>query len=199
MFLDLNIAEFLKTIATNCSEGLAWLLGVLGSVGLGTIIGAIVAIVKSKIQSKQLIDSVNKGNQTNTEYIKESIIKFKTEIDEILDKTKNEVAKYGSDNAIISELLLMIASKVGFSTDEIVKVANKYKELPTSSSDVADNVINDVKDINKQKEYEKLEQEENQLHIIKQTETALNELEIKDLNNLSNEDKTSKNELKISL
>ena len=93
----------------------------------------------------------------------------------------------------------MIASKVGFSTDEIVKVANKYKELPTSSSDVADNVINDVKDINKQKEYEKLEQEENQLHIIKQTETALNELEIKDLNNLSNEDKTSKNELKISL
>ena len=38
MFLDLNIAEFLKTIATNCSEGLAWLLGVLGSVGLGTII-----------------------------------------------------------------------------------------------------------------------------------------------------------------
>ena len=199
MFLDLNIAEFLKTMATNCSEGLAWLLGVLGSVGLGTIIGAIVAIVKSKIQSKQLIDSVNKGNQTNTEYIKESIIKFKTEIDEILDKTKNEVAKYGSDNAIISELLLMIASKVGFSTDEIVKVANKYKELPTSSSDVADNVINDVKDINKQKEYEKLEQEENQLHIIKQTETALNELEIKDLNNLSNEDKTSKNELKISL
>lgn len=199
MFLDLNIAEFLKTIATNCSEGLAWLLGVLGSVGLGTIIGAIVAIVKSKIQSKQLIDSVNKGNQTNTVYIKESIIKFKTEIDEILDKTKNEVAKYGSDNAIISELLLMIASKVGFSTDEIVKVANKYKELPTSSSDVADNVINDVKDINKQKEYEKLEQEENQLHIIKQTETALNELEIKDLNNLSNEDKTSKNELKISL
>lgn len=199
MFLDLNIAEFLKTIATNCSEGLAWLLGVLGSVGLGTIIGAIVAIVKSKIQSKQLIDSVNKGNQNNTEYIKESIIKFKTEIDEILDKTKNEVAKYGSDNAIISELLLMIASKVGFSTDEIVKVANKYKELPTSNSDVADNVINDVKDINKQKEYEKLEQEENQLHIIKQTETALNELEIKDLNNLSNEDKTSKNELKISL
>lgn len=199
MFLDLNIAEFLKTMATNCSEGLAWLLGVLGSVGLGTIIGAIVAIVKSKIQSKQLIDSVNKGNQTNTVYIKESIIKFKTEIDEILDKTKNEVAKYGSDNAIISELLLMIASKVGFSTDEIVKVANKYKELPTSSSDVADNVINDVKDINKQKEYEKLEQEENQLHIIKQTETALNELEIKDLNNLSNEDKTSKNELKISL
>ena len=199
MFLDLNIAEFLKTMATNCSEGLAWLLGVLGSVGLGTIIGAIVAIVKSKIQSKQLIDSVNKGNQNNTEYIKESIIKFKTEIDEILDKTKNEVAKYGSDNAIISELLLMIASKVGFSTDEIVKVANKYKELPTSSSDVADNVINDVKDINKQKEYEKLEQEENQLHIIKQTETALNELEIKDLNNLSNEDKTSKNELKISL
>lgn len=199
MFLDLNIAEFLKTMATNCSEGLAWLLGVLGSVGLGTIIGAIVAIVKSKIQSKQLIDSVNKGNQTNTVYIKESIIKFKTEIDEILDKTKNEVAKYGSDNAIISELLLMIASKVGFSTDEIVKVANKYKELPTSSSDVADNVINDVKDINKQKEYEKLEQEENQLHIIKQTETALNELEIKDLNNLSNEDKISKNELKISL
>ena len=199
MFLDLNIAEFLKTMATNCSEGLAWLLGVLGSVGLGTIIGAIVAIVKSKIQSKQLIDSVNKGNQTNTEYIKESIIKFKTEIDEILDKTKNEVAKYGSDNAIISELLLMIASKVGFSTDEIVKVANKYKELPTSSSDVADNVINDVKDINKQKEYEKLEQEEKQLHVVKQTETALNELEIKDLNNLSNEDKTSKNELKISL
>lgn len=199
MFLDLNIAEFLKTMATSCSEGLAWLLGVLGSVGLGTIIGAIVAIVKSKIQSKQLIDSVNKGNQNNTEYIKESIIKFKTEIDEILDKTKNEVAKYGSDNAIISELLLMIASKVGFSTDEIVKVANKYKELPTSSSDVADNVINDVKDANKQKEYEKLEQEKNQLHIIKQTETALNELEIKDLNNLSNEDKTSKNELKISL
>lgn len=199
MFLDLNIAEFLKTMATNCSEGLAWLLGVLGSVGLGTIIGAIVAIVKSKIQSKQLIDSVNKGNQTNTVYIKESIIKFKTEIDEILDKTKNEVAKYGSDNAIISELLLMIASKVGFSTDEIVKVANKYKELPTSSSDVADNVINEVKDTNKQIEYKKLEQEEKQLHVIKQTETALNELEIKDVNNLSNEDKTSKNELKISL
>lgn len=199
MFLDLNIAEFLKTIATNCSEGLAWLLGVFGSVGLGTIIGAIVAIVKSKIQSKQLIDSVNKGNQSNTEYIKESITKFKTEIDEILDKTKNEVAKYGSDNAIISELLLMIASKVGFSTDEIVKVANKYKELPTSNSNVADNVINDVKDTNKQKEYEKLEQEQKQLHVIKQTETALNELEIKDVNNLSNEDKTSKNELKISL
>lgn len=199
MFLDLNIAEFLKTMATNCSEGLAWLLGVLGSVGLGTIIGAIVAIVKSKIQSKQLIDSVNKGNQNNTEYIKESITKFKTEIDEILDKTKNEVAKYGSDNAIISELLLMIASKVGFSTDEIVKVANKYKELPTSSSDVADNVINEVKDTNKQIEYKKLEQEEKQLHVIKQTETALNELEIKDVNNLSNEDKTSKNELKISL
>ena len=149
---SVDIAEFLKTIATNCSEGLAWLLGITGTVGFGTIIGAIIAIVKNKVQAKELVSLVNKGNSANLDYIKEYIEQAQSEINEATDEVQTTLNKFGSDNALIGELLLMLASKMGFSNDEIVKIANKYKELGTATESVADNIISEVEETNAESE-----------------------------------------------
>ena len=95
--LALDIAEFLRTIATNCSEGLAWLLGILGTVGMGTIIGAVVTIIKSKIQSKNLINSVNIANKENYDYIMSLMKEFEEKINNSNDATKETVSTYGKD------------------------------------------------------------------------------------------------------
>ncbi len=149
---SVDIAEFLKTIATNCSEGLAWLLGILGTVGFGTIIGAIVAIVRGKIQAKQLVELVNSGNSENLSFLKEYIANAQAEINSATEEVETTLNKFGSDNALIGELLLMLASKMGFSNDEIVKIANKYKELGTATESVADNIISEVEETNAESE-----------------------------------------------
>ena len=197
--LALDIAEFLRTIATNCSEGLAWLLGVLGTVGMGTIIGAIVAIIKSKIQSKSLINSVNTANKENYDYIMSLMKEFEEKINNSNDATKETVSTYGKDNAIISELLLMLASKLGFSNEEIVKIANKYKELPKADNDVATNIISQVEEENKQVEYDRIQKEQEELKSKKDINTALESLKTTDTTNLSKDNKTSQNALKIML
>lgn len=197
--LALDIAEFLRTIATNCSEGLAWLLGILGTVGMGTIIGAIVAIIKSKIQSKNLINSVNTANKENYDYIKSLMKEFEEKINNSNDATKETVSTYGKDNAIISELLLMLASKLGFSNEEIVKIANKYKELPKADHDVATNLISQVEEENKQVEYERIQKKQEELKSKEDINTALESLKTTDTTNLSKDNKKSQNDLKIVL
>lgn len=197
--LALDIAEFLRTIATNCSEGLAWLLGILGTVGMGTIIGAVVTIIKSKIQSKNLINSVNTANKENYDYIMSLMKEFEEKINNSNDATKETVSTYGKDNAIISELLLMLASKLGFSNEEIVKIANKYKELPKADNDVATNIISQVEEENKQVEYDRIQKEQEELKSKKDINTALESLKTTDTTNLSKDNKTSQNALKIML
>lgn len=197
--LALDIAEFLRTIATNCSEGLAWLLGILGTVGMGTIIGAVVTIIKSKIQSKNLINSVNTANKENYDYIMSLMKEFEEKINNSNDATKETVSTYGKDNAIISELLLMLASKLGFSNEEIVKIANKYKELPKADNDVATNIISQVEEENKQVEYDRIQKEQEELKSKEDINTALESLKTKDTTNLSKDNKTSQNALKIML
>lgn len=197
--LALDIAEFLRTIATNCSEGLAWLLGILGTVGMGTIIGAIVAIIKSKIQSKNLINSVNTANKENYDYIMSLMKEFEEKINNSNDATKETVSTYGKDNAIISELLLMLASKLGFSNEEIVKIANKYKELPKADHDVATNLISQVEEENKQVEYERIQKKQEELKSKEDINTALESLKSTDTTNLSKDNKKSQNDLKIVL
>ena len=197
--LALDIAEFLRTIATNCSEGLAWLLGILGTVGMGTIIGAIVAIIKSKIQSKNLINSVNTANKENYNYIMSLMKEFEEKINNSNDATKETVSTYGKDNAIISELLLMLASKLGFSNEEIVKIANKYKELPKADNDVATNLICQVEEENKQVENDRVRKKQEELKSKEAINTALESLKSTDTTNLSKDNKTSQNDLKIVL
>lgn len=197
--LALDIAEFLRTIATNCSEGLAWLLGILGTVGMGTIIGAVVTIIKSKIQSKNLINSVNTANKENYDYIMSLMKEFEEKINNSNDATKETVSTYGKDNAIISELLLMLASKLGFSNEEIVNIANKYKELPKADNDVATNIISQVEEENKQVEYDRIQKEQEELKSKKDINTALESLKTTDTTNLSKDNKTSQNALKIML
>ncbi len=197
--LALDIAEFLRTIATNCSEGLAWLLGILGTVGMGTIIGAVVTIIKSKIQSKNLINSVNTANKENYDYIMSLMKEFEEKINNSNDATKETVSTYGKDNAIISELLLMLASKLGFSNEEIVKIANKYKELPKADNDVATNIISQVEEENKQVEYDRIQKEQEELKSKEDINTALESLKTTDTTNLSKDNKTSQNALKIML
>lgn len=197
--LALDIAEFLRTIATNCSEGLAWLLGILGTVGMGTIIGAVVTIIKSKIQSKTLINSVNTANKENYDYIMNLMKEFEEKINNSNDATKETVSTYGKDNAIISELLLMLASKLGFSNEEIVKIANKYKELPKADNGVATNIISQVEEENKQVEYDRIQKEQEELKSKEDINTALESLKTTDTTNLSKDNKTSQNALKIML
>lgn len=144
MILSVNIAELLKALATNCSEGLAWILGIVGTIGTGTIIGAIIAIVKSKIQSKTLVENVNSTNQANYDKLMQKIEEFETKINNSNKETVEGVASYGKDNSIVAELLLMLASKMGFSNDEIIKVANKYKELPKADNNVANSIVASV-------------------------------------------------------
>ncbi len=206
MFLAVNIAEFLKTLATNCSEGLAWLLGIVGTIGTGTIIGAIITIIKSKIQSKSLINSVNSANKENYNYLLSMLKEFEEKINSSNNDTKETVSNYGKDNAIISELLLMLSSKMGFSNDEIIKIANKYKELPKADNTIATNIVNQVNEDNKNIEYnrilkeqEEIKQKEENKTKVEGLETALNSLKADDVNNLSSEDKTGLNGLKISL
>lgn len=164
MFLTVNIAEFLKTLSTNCSEAMAWILGIIGTIGTGTIIAAIISIVKSKIQSKNLINVVNTSNKENYNMLLELMHQFKKEIEISNLNTVDSVVKYGQDNAIVGELLLMIAGKIGFSNDEIVKVANKYRELPKSNDDVANIIISSVtsENIIKEEEIKKAEEKNKQ-------------------------------------
>lgn len=206
MFLAVNIAEFLKNLATNCSEGLAWLLGIVGTIGTGTIIGAIITIIKSKIQSKTLINSVNTANKENYNYLLSMLKEFEEKINNSNNDTKETVSNYGKDNAIISELLLMLSSKMGFSNDEIIKIANKYKELPKADNTIATNIVNQVNEDNKNIEYnrilkeqEEIKQKEENKTKVEGLESALNSLKADDVNNLSSEDKTGLNGLKISL
>ncbi len=197
--LAINIAEFLRIVATNCSEGLAWLLGILGTVGTGTIIGAIIAIIKSKIQSKKLIESVNESNKVNANYLKEQVKEFETKINEALSKTETNVDKYGKDNSLIGELLLMISSKLGFTSDEIVKVANKYKELPLAKDDVASSIVKDVtKEIDAK---EQLKDEETRMlnNQIESLNQALNSLKEQENDKISNEANKDNIGLRISL
>lgn len=197
--LAINIAEFLRIVATNCSEGLAWLLGILGTVGTGTIIGAIIAIIKSKIQSKKLIESVNESNKANANYLKEQVKEFETKINEALSKTETNVDKYGKDNSLIGELLLMISSKLGFSSDEIVKVANKYKELPLAKEDVASSIVNDVTKENEVKEQLKDEETRMLNSQIESLNQALNSLKEQENDKISNEANKDSIGLRISL
>lgn len=197
--LAINIAEFLRIVATNCSEGLAWLLGILGTVGTGTIIGAIIAIIKSKIQSKKLIESVNESNKANANYLKKQVKEFETKINEALSKTETNVDKYGKDNSLIGELLLMISSKLGFSSDEIVKVANKYKELPLAKEDVASSIVNDVTKENDAKEQLKDEETRMLNNQIESLNQALNSLKEQENDKISNEANKDNIGLRISL
>ena len=197
--LAINIAEFLRIVATNCSEGLAWLLGILGTVGTGTIIGAIIAIIKSKIQSKKLIESVNESNKANANYLKEQVKEFETKINEALSKTETNVDKYGKDNSLIGELLLMISSKLGFTSDEIVKVANKYKELPLAKEDVASSIVNDVTKENDAKEQLKDEETRMLNNQIESLNQALNSLKEQENDKISNEANKDSIGLRISL
>lgn len=197
--LAINIAEFLRIVATNCSEGLAWLLGILGTVGTGTIIGAIIAIIKSKIQSKKLIESVNESNKANANYLKEQVKEFETKINETLIKTETNVEKYGKDNSLIGELLLMISSKLGFTSDEIVKVANKYKELPLAKEDVASSIVNDVTKENEVKEQLKDEETRMLNNQIESLNQALNSLKEQENDKISNEANKDNIGLRISL
>lgn len=197
--LAINIAEFLRIVATNCSEGLAWLLGILGTVGTGTIIGAIIAIIKSKIQSKKLIESVNESNKANANYLKEQVKEFETKINETLIKTETNVEKYGKDNSLIGELLLMISSKLGFTSDEIVKVANKYKELPLAKEDVASSIVNDVTKENEVKEQLKDEETRMLNNQIESLNQALNSLKEQENDKISNEANKDSIGLRISL
>ena len=100
----------------------------------------------------------------------------------------------------------MLSSKMGFSNDEIVKIANKYKELPKADNTIATNIVNQVNEDNKNIEYnrilkeqEEIKQKEENKTKIEGLETALNSLKADDVNNLSSEDKTGLNGLKISL
>ena len=197
--LAINIAEFLRIVATNCSEGLAWLLGILGTVGTGTIIGAIIAIIKSKIQSKKLIESVNESNKVNANYLKEQVKEFETKINEALSKTETNVDKYGKDNSLIGELLLMISSKLGFTSDEIVKVANKYKELPLAKDDVASSIVKDVTKENDAKEQLKDEETRMLNNQIESLNQALNSLKEQENDKISNEANKDNIGLRISL
>ena len=197
--LAINIAEFLRIVATNCSEGLAWLLGILGTVGTGTIIGAIIAIIKSKIQSKKLIESVNESNKANANYLKEQVKEFETKINEALSKTETNVDKYGKDNSLIGELLLMISSKLGFTSDEIVKVANKYKELPLAKEDVASSIVNDVTKENDAKEQLKDEETRMLNNQIESLNQALNSLKEQENDKISSEVNKDSIGLRISL
>ena len=197
--LAINIAEFLRIVATNCSEGLAWLLGILGTVGTGTIIGAIIAIIKSKIQSKKLIESVNESNKANANYLKEQVKEFETKINEALSKTETNVDKYGKDNSLIGELLLMISSKLGFSSDEIVKVANKYKELPLAKDDVASSIVKDVTKENDAKEQLKDEETRMLNNQIESLNQALNSLKEQENDKISSEVNKDSIGLRISL
>ena len=197
--LAINIAEFLRIVATNCSEGLAWLLGILGTVGTGTIIGAIIAIFKSKIQSKKLIESVNESNKANANYLKEQVKEFETKINEALIKTETNVEKYGKDNSLIGELLLMISSKLGFTSDEIVKVANKYKELPLAKDDVASSIVKDVTKENGAKEQLKDEETRMLNNQIESLNQALNSLKEQENDKISNEANKDNIGLRISL
>ena len=197
--LAINIAEFLRIVATNCSEGLAWLLGILGTVGTGTIIGAIIAIIKSKIQSKKLIESVNESNKANANYLKEQVKEFETKINETLIKTETNVEKYGKDNSLIGELLLMISSKLGFTSDEIVKVANKYKELPLAKDDVVSSIVNDVTKENDAKEQLKDEETRMLNSQIESLNQALNSLKEQENDKISNEANKDSIGLRISL
>lgn len=163
MFLGINIEEFIRVVAENCSAGLAWLLGAFGTVTVGTIVTNIIMMIRNKVKNSDLINSLEKTNS-----------KLATKVDDSLTLLEDKLSKYANDNRTIADMLLMIASKMGLEPQEFLQLATKYKEVEETDNRIADVM---VEEINKAKEEELKAQEEAAKEEAAKEQTIIDELD----------------------
>lgn len=149
-----NFGDLIKLIADNCPGWLSALIATLATTGIGSFIASVIMLVRNKIKTDSVLSSFNKAVDRVDNKLKENESQTKNTIAEF----SNIINKYANDNALMAEILIILASKSGMTSTELLDAVSKYKEMESCNVSKAEILEAKIKnDLDKAREQEALE------------------------------------------
>lgn len=149
-----NFGDLIKLIADNCPGWLSALIATLATTGFGGFVASVVMLVRNKIKVDSVLGSFNKAIDRVDNKLKEN----ESSTNNAIAEFSKIINKYSNDNALMAEILIILASKAGMTSTELLDAVSKYKEMESCDVSKAEALETKIKnDLDKAQEQEALE------------------------------------------